>query len=42
MNIFSNLHNKELSDFLDKTLNDYYDQVITKNFLLILIKMVLN
>ena len=31
MNIFSNLHNKELSDFLDKTLNNYYDQVITKN-----------
>jgi len=31
MNIFSNLHNKELSDFLHKTLNNYYDQVITKN-----------
>ena len=31
MNIFSNLDNKELADFLDKTLNDYYDQVITKN-----------
>ena len=27
MNIFSNLHNKELSDFLDKTLNNYYDKV---------------
>ena len=31
MNIFSNLRNKELSDFLDKTLNNYYDKVITKN-----------
>ena len=31
MNIFSDLHNKELSDFLDKVLNNYYDKVITKN-----------
>ena len=31
MNIFSNLNNKELSDFLDKTLNNYYDQAITEN-----------
>ena len=31
MNIFSDSHNKELSDFLDKTLNNYYDKVITKN-----------
>ena len=31
MNILSNLHDKELSDFLDKTLNNYYDKVITEN-----------
>ena len=31
MNIFSNHHNKELSDFLDKTLNRYYDKELTKN-----------
>ena len=31
MNIFSDLHNKELSNFLDKVLNNYYDKVITKN-----------
>ena len=28
MNILSNLHDKELSDFLDKTLNNYYDKVM--------------
>ena len=31
MNIFSDLHKKELSSFLDKVLNNYYDKVITKN-----------
>ena len=31
MNIFSNHHNQELSDFLDKTLNRYYDKELTKN-----------
>ena len=31
MNIFSDLHNQELSDFLDKVLNNYYDKVITEN-----------
>jgi len=31
MNIFSDLHNQELSDFLDKILDNYYDKVITEN-----------
>ena len=31
MNIFSDLHNQELSNFLDKILNNYYDKVITEN-----------
>ena len=31
MNIFSDLHKKELSSFLDKVLNNHYDKVITKN-----------
>ena len=31
MNIYSNLNNKELSDFLGKTLNNYYDKSVVKN-----------
>ena len=31
MDIFSNHYDKELSDFLDKTLNRYYDKELTKN-----------
>ena len=31
MNIFSDLHNQELSNFLDEILNNYYDKVITEN-----------
>ena len=31
MDIFSDLHNKELSIFLDKILDNYYDKIVTKN-----------